>query len=151
MGEADTVLEQGGGRFPELRPNIIGGDSVGPLVWVGDVGDDSVHQEGVGQIPPQGGPQTEREATPEKERRSVDTTPAGGRDYGSRNAVGIIATRPIMDLCLAAKCRPVPRIYKRWWEQDGVDMEGRREAAQEAERTELEEETGETEAETETD
>ena len=26
-----------------------------------------------------------------------------------------IATRPIMDLCLAAEWRPGPRVSKRWW------------------------------------
>ena len=34
-----------------------------------------------------------------------------------------IASRPIMDLCLAAERRPGPRVSKRWWEQDGVDVE----------------------------
>ena len=34
-----------------------------------------------------------------------------------------IATRTIMDLCLEAEQKPGPRIYKRWWEQDGVDVE----------------------------
>ena len=62
-----------------------------------------------------------------------------------------IATRPIMDLCLAAERRPGPRVSKRWWEQDGVDVEGMQTAAEEAEWTEGEEETDETETETERD
>ena len=47
-----------------------------------------------------------------------------------------IATRPIMDLCLAAKRRPGPRVAIRWWEQEGLDLEGMRTAAWEAERME---------------
>ena len=47
-----------------------------------------------------------------------------------------IATRPIMDLCLAAGWRPGARVSKRRWEQESIDMEGIREAArlEEAER-----------------
>ena len=31
-----------------------------------------------------------------------------------------IATRPIMDLCLAEERRPGPRVAKRWWYQGGM-------------------------------
>ena len=51
-----------------------------------------------------------------------------------------IATRPIIDLCLAVKRRPGPRVAMRWWEQEVLDLEGARTAAQEAEQTEGEEE-----------
>ena len=47
-----------------------------------------------------------------------------------------IATRPVVDLCLAAKRRPGPRVSNWWWEQDGVDVEGMRTAAWEAEQME---------------
>ena len=33
-----------------------------------------------------------------------------------------IATRPIMDLCLAVKRRPGPRVAMRWWEQEGLNL-----------------------------
>ena len=59
--------------------------------------------------------------------------------YASRfhNTVAqFIATSPIMDLCLASDQRPGPRVSKRWWYQDGVDVEGMRTAAWEAEQTE---------------
>ena len=46
----------------------------------------------------------------------------------------LITTMTIVDLCMAEKRKLGPRIYKRWWEQDGVDVEGT--AAQEAKRTE---------------
>ena len=47
-----------------------------------------------------------------------------------------ISTRPIMDLCLAGNRRPGPRVEMRWWEQEGLDLEGMRTAAREEERTE---------------
>ena len=59
-----------------------------------------------------------------------------------------IETRPIMHLCLAAEHIPGPRISKQRWEKDGVDAEGMRTEAWEAERTEGEEETDGTETDT---
>ena len=66
VGRADAGLGQGGGGFPVLGPDIIGGGAVGTTVSFIDVGDDATHWEGVGQIPPQGGPQADREATQER-------------------------------------------------------------------------------------
>ena len=43
-----------------------------------------------------------------------------------------IVTRPVMDLCLAAECRMITPLSNRWWEQDGVGVEGMRTEAQEA-------------------
>ena len=43
-----------------------------------------------------------------------------------------IATRPTMELCLAAKRRPGPRAEMPWWEQEGLDLEGMRKADWEA-------------------
>ena len=59
-----------------------------------------------------------------------------------------VATRPIMDLCLAAEQRPGSRVAKRWWEQDGLDLDRMRTVDQEAERIEGEEETDRTVTET---
>ena len=56
-----------------------------------------------------------------------------------------IANSPIMDLCLVAKRRPGPRAETRWWDQEGLDLEGMRTAAWEAEQSEGEEETDGTE------
>ena len=53
-----------------------------------------------------------------------------------------------MDLCLAAKRRPGPRVVMRWWEQEGVDLEGMRTADRDAEQTEGGEETDGTETST---
>ena len=56
--------------------------------------------------------------------------------YRRQNTVAqYIATRPIMDLCLAAKRRPGPRVAMRWWEQERLDLEGMRTAARKAEGT----------------
>ena len=35
-----------------------------------------------------------------------------------------IATRPILDLCERSVLRPGVRVSWRWWEQDGLDLEG---------------------------
>ena len=35
-----------------------------------------------------------------------------------------IATRPIMDLCLAATWSLGSRVSKRWWDQEGLGLEG---------------------------
>ena len=59
-----------------------------------------------------------------------------------------IATRPIMDLCMAAERRPESRVANRWWEKDGLYLEGMRTADQEAEKKKGEEETDWTETET---
>ena len=40
-----------------------------------------------------------------------------------------IATRPILDLCEQATRRPGARVYRRWWDQAGIDLEGARKQA----------------------
>ena len=35
-----------------------------------------------------------------------------------------IVTRQILDLCERATRRPVARVSRRWWGQDGIDLEG---------------------------
>ena len=47
-----------------------------------------------------------------------------------------IATRPIVDLYMAANMMPVPRVAMQWWEQEVLDLEGVHTAAQEAKRVE---------------
>ena len=56
-----------------------------------------------------------------------------------RTSAQSIVTSPIMYLCLELDRRPGPRVSKCWWKQDGLDVEGMRTAAWEAERTEGEE------------
>ena len=47
--------------------------------------------------------------------QEVDTSAS----FRQNTVVQYIATRPIMDLCLAVKRRPGPRLAMRWWEQEG--------------------------------
>ena len=47
-----------------------------------------------------------------------------------------IGTRHIMELCLAADKKPGSRVAKRWWQKNGLDLEGMRTADREAESTE---------------
>ena len=49
------------------------------------MGNEAAYWEGVGRIPPQGGPQYESEDTLEREGGSVDIPPEGGRDDGRGN------------------------------------------------------------------
>ena len=35
-----------------------------------------------------------------------------------------VATRPIMDLCLAAERKPVMRLSRQWWDQPALDIMG---------------------------
>ena len=56
VGVADADIEQARGVCPELGTDILGGGSVCPVAWVRDIGDDAVHQEVVGWIPPQVSP-----------------------------------------------------------------------------------------------
>ena len=59
-----------------------------------------------------------------------------------------IATRPIMDLCLAVERRTGSRVFRRWWEQDIMYLEGMQMADWEAERTEGGQDTNRTDTET---
>ena len=52
VGADDEGAEKGGCGCPELRPDLIGGCPVGHSVWVGGVGHEPPHWEGVGRIPP---------------------------------------------------------------------------------------------------
>ena len=44
-----------------------------------------------------------------------------------------IATRPIMDLCLAVGWRPGAQVSKRWWDQEILDTDKIRKASRVAE------------------
>ena len=59
-----------------------------------------------------------------------------------------IADGPIMELCMAAKRRPDPRVAIHWWEQEGLDLEGMRMVDWEAKQTEGSEKTDGTETDT---
>ena len=69
-------------------PNLLGSGSVSHSLWVGDVSYDIPHWEGLGTIPPQGGPQADREATLESTGRGMGLSPAGGCNGGGGISVG---------------------------------------------------------------
>ena len=63
MGAADEGAGQREGRCPDLKLDIFDGSPVNNALRVRDMGNDPTHQEGVGKIPPQVGPQADGEAT----------------------------------------------------------------------------------------
>ena len=62
VGVAESCVYQGRCGCPDLGPELLGGGTVGHDLRVGDVGHDTAHWEDFGRIPPQGGPQADREA-----------------------------------------------------------------------------------------
>ena len=84
MGAAVQGIDQGGCRCPELRENFCGGGSGSSILWVRDVGADTVHWDASGRITPQGGPQASGTTILDKEGRWEGVSPAGGRDGGGR-------------------------------------------------------------------
>ena len=59
--------------------------------------------------------------------------------YHQNTVAHVIATRPIMDLCLAEERPPGKRVHQRFWEQGTLDLEGMRVDARAAEISGLEE------------
>ena len=56
MGTADSEIKQGGIGCPDIGTYLLGGSTIGHAEWVRDMGPDAAHEDGVGRIPPQGGP-----------------------------------------------------------------------------------------------
>ena len=61
--------------------------------------------------------------------------------HPQKKVAQFIATSPIMELFLVAERRPGSRETKKWWEQEGLCLEGMWTVDQEAEREEVEEDT----------
>ena len=137
MTEVDTI-DQGVGKkgrgCPELGKDICGGGPGSLSVWVVDVCDDTAHCEGSVSIPPQGGTQADGTATAEGGGGGgwgrcvclplVDSMEEAGLQemdtYVScrQNTVTqFIATRTILDLCLAAELLIGSRLSKWWWDK----------------------------------
>ena len=57
------MLVKGGRVCLDLGNYICDGSQGGIAVWVGDVDDNNTYWEGLGSIPPQGGPQSDGAAT----------------------------------------------------------------------------------------
>ena len=60
VGAGVQSVEQGGCGCLDLVENLCGGDSGVHVVRFGDMGDDTIHWEGLGQIPSQGGQQADK-------------------------------------------------------------------------------------------
>ena len=83
MGTTVQGVGKGGHGLPDTRNNLRGSGPGGPAVWVGDMGDENLHWDGVGRIPPQGGPQADGTETSEGEGcevvvSSTDRSNVGG-------------------------------------------------------------------------
>ena len=48
----DLGTDQGGIGCPDIRSDLLGGGTIGPAIWVRDVGPDTGYAEGAGRIPP---------------------------------------------------------------------------------------------------
>ena len=55
--------DQGGSGCPDIGEDLHGGGSSGHALRVGDMSNETAHQEVFGDIPPQGGTQAYRETT----------------------------------------------------------------------------------------
>ena len=80
MGTTVHGVGKGGSGFLDLVNNLRVGVPGGPVVWVVYVGDDTIHWEVVGMVPPQGGPQADGAVTSEEEVREVGVSTSGGSD-----------------------------------------------------------------------
>ena len=60
----------------------------------------------------------------------------------------LIEIRPIMDLFMVAERRPGSQVDRRWWEQEGLELEGMQTAARGTEQEEEGEDTDWTETDT---
>ena len=80
VGAADKGAGKRGRVCPVLGPYILGSGPVSDTIIFGYVDDDPTHWEGFGQIPPQGGPHSDKEETSAREGQRVDIPPTGGRD-----------------------------------------------------------------------
>ena len=81
-------IEQGRSRFPDIGTYLLVGIAIGPDVQFIDMVPYYLHEEVVGRIPTQGGPQADRGATVEGAGRILVLPPAGGCDGGGRFAGG---------------------------------------------------------------
>ena len=80
VGANEEGAGKRGGRYPDLKPDKLGGGPFGNDLQARDVGDDPMHQEGVGWIPQQGGQHSDGETNSSREGRRVDIPSDGGRD-----------------------------------------------------------------------
>ena len=78
MGAADLYIDQGGSGCPDIGTDLLGGGAIGPAIRIRDMGPDAAYEEGIGRIPPQGGPQADGTAAVEGAVQRLGLTPYGG-------------------------------------------------------------------------
>ena len=71
-------IEQGGKECPEISTDLLGGSTICNAVRVRYMGPDAANEEGVGWIPPQGGPQADGAATTEETGQRLGLPQAEG-------------------------------------------------------------------------
>ena len=141
MGATDQGVGERGHICPDFGKDLHRDGTGNFSVWVGDVGDHTTHYEGFGCIPPLRKGIYGRRRYPSLEEVMKGVGLQEVETYVSRrhNASTLfIATRPIMDMCLAVERRPVSQVSKQWWDQEGMELERMRTAAWEVEREEME-------------
>ena len=123
MGASIVGAQKGGGRCVDVGNILHHCVSSGSPLWVGVVGNVPADWEGDGQISPSGDMAADGAYATLKRGRYMEI-PSPGRGDGRGGTAGdinlhkpskktvtqYIATRPIMDLCLATECRPGERV-----------------------------------------
>ena len=104
MVAAVLGASQGGSGCPELREYLCGGGSGGHDLQVGDVGNDTTHQEDFRRIPPQVDPQADGETTLERTGWGMGVFPTGGSDGRGGITVGGYLCLPPPEQILAVHC-----------------------------------------------
>ena len=82
MGASESDIEQGGSVCPDIGTYLPGGSAIGHAIRVKDMVTAATHEEGVWQIPPQGGPQAGGAATVEGTGWRLGLPPSGGCNDG---------------------------------------------------------------------
>ena len=107
-GATDSGIEQGGSGCPDIRTYLLVGGAIGPAIQVRDIGTEAMHKEGVGRIPPHGGPQDDGAAAVEGAERRLGLPPTGGCDGRGRFAGGGDLCLPPPEHSSAIYCGLVP-------------------------------------------
>ena len=82
VGAADSYIDHGGSGCPDIGTDLLGGGAISPVIQVKDMGPDASYEEGIGRIPPQGGPQADGTASVEGVGQTLVLNPYGGCNGG---------------------------------------------------------------------
>ena len=87
MCQAEVVvgnlgIEQGGKVCPDIGRDVFGGGTMGPAVWVREMGPNTAYADGPGRISPHSSLKTDGTETVEDTVQKMGLPPAGGYDGG---------------------------------------------------------------------